>query len=246
MGIQAVEVSAGSVGNVDAGLINTVVDLVLAEQVEVRNVTPATGGASRAVGIVTETDRSRLIDILRQQVQDRAYSEMLPRLEETQFLIPETLHIAEERSDWMTFSHEVGDATDQLSLTMHAVVEATVVDEGLAQQIAFARLSAQIPRGHVVRTETLIYEPLSVTDILPGGSVTFKLVGSGLIVTQVNAGQLQSSLAGRTPEEAIQYLLSEVNLADGTAPQVTISPDWMPRLPLLPLRITIHSETPTI
>lgn len=246
VGIQAVDVSAGQVGNVDTGQINTVVDPLLAEQVEVRNITPTSGGSSRAVGIVTETDRNRLIDILRQQIQDRAYTEMLPRLEETQIIIPETIHIAEERSDWMTFSHDVGEATDQLSLRMRGVVEATVVDEALAKQIAFARLSAQIPRGHVVRTETLIYEPITAVDVLPGGSVTFKMVGSGLVVTQVNAGQLQSSLAGRTPEEAIQYLLSEVNLATGTAPQITVNPEWMPRLPLLPLRITIRTETPTI
>jgi hypothetical protein len=187
-----------------------------------------------------------LIDILRQQIQSRAYSEMQPRLEETQVIIAETIHIAEERSDWMSFSHEIGEATDQLSLSMRAVVEATVVDESLAQQIAFARLSAQIPRGHAVRTETLIYDQITSVDVLPGGSVTFKMVGSGLVVTQVNAGQLQSSLAGRTTEEAIQYLLSEVNLAQGTAPQITVNPEWMPRLPLLPLRITIRTETPTI
>ena len=47
-----------------------------------------------------------LVDILRQQIQDRAYTEMLPRLEDNQFIIPETIHIAEERSDWMTFDHQ--------------------------------------------------------------------------------------------------------------------------------------------
>jgi hypothetical protein len=72
------------------------------------------------------------------------------------------------------------------------------------------------------------------------------MVASGLVVTQVNASQLQSSLAGRTPEEAVQYLLSEVNLAAGTAPQVRLEPEWLPRLPLLPLRITIRTETPSL
>ncbi|MEP7292705.1 MAG: hypothetical protein ABI835_13065 [Chloroflexota bacterium] len=244
--IQAVEASVGSIGNVDAGLINTVLDPVLAEQIEVRNIAPTTGGDSRSIGIVTQDDRDRLIDILRQQVQDRAYTEMLPRLESTQFIIPETIHIAEERSDWMTFDHEVGETAESLSLTMRAVVEATVVDESVAQQIAFTRLSAQIPRGHAVRTETLLYERGAVTEIQPGGSVTFTMVGSGLMVTQVNFGQLQASLAGRTPEEAVQYLVSEVNLTEGTTPQVVLNPEWLPRLPLLPLRITIHTEIPSL
>jgi hypothetical protein len=243
--IEAVEVSTGTQGNVDAGLINTVADPVLSEQVEVRNVNPTTGGISRSVNIVTQTDRERLIDILRQQVQDRAYTEMLPRLAENQVIIAETIHIAEERSDWMTFDHEVGDAADTLSLTMRAVIEATVIDQTLAQQIAFARLSGQIPRGHVVRTETLLYERGAVNDVQAGGSVGFTMVGSGLVVTQVNVGQLQSSLAGRTTEEAVQYLMSEVDQAEGTTPSITLEPEWIPRLPLLPLRVNIRTEVPS-
>lgn len=242
--IEAVDVSTGTQGNVDAGLINTVADAALNEQVEVRNVNPTTGGLSRAVNVVSQTDRERLIDILRQQVQDRAYTEMLPRLEDNQIIIAETIHIAEERSDWMTFDHEVGDVADTLSLTMRAVVEATVIDQTLAQQIAFARLSGQIPRGHVVRTETLLYERGAVEEVQAGGSVVFTMLGSGLVVTQINVGQLQNSLAGRTPEEAIQYLLSEVDQTAGTAPSITLEPEWIPRLPLLPLRINIRTEVP--
>lgn len=242
--IEAVEVSTGTQGNVDAGQINTVADPALSEQLEVRNVNPTAGGISRSVNVVTDTDRERLIDIMRQQVQDRAYTEMLPRLEENQIIIAETIHIAEERSDWMTFDHEVGDAADTLSLTMRAVVEATVIDETLAQQIAFARLSGQIPRGHVVRTETLLYERGVVSEVQPGGSAVFTMVGSGLVVTQVNVGQLQGSLAGRTTEEAVQYLMSEVDQAEGTAPSITLEPEWSPRLPLLPLRINIRTEVP--
>src|SRR5690606_13928388 len=129
---------------------------------------------------------------------------MLPRLDETQFIIAETIHIAEQRTDWRSFDHEVGEAAESLSLTMRAVVEATVIDETLAQQIACARLSGQIPRGHAVRTETLLYERGEVEPPLPGGSVNFTLFASGLVVTQVNVAQLQSNLAGRTPEEAVQ------------------------------------------
>lgn len=241
--IEALDEAAGDVGNVEANLINVVADTALLGQVEVRNINPTIGGISRSVHIVTQTDHDRLIDILRQQLQDRAYTDMLPRLEVEQFIIPETIHIAEERSDWMTFDHQVGDVADSVSLTMRAVVEATVVDEGQAKQIAFTRLAAQIPRGQMIRPETIIYERGTVGNVQASG-VTFTMVCSGQIVTQINAGLLQQSIAGRTPDDAAQYLISEVDLAAGTAPEISIEPGWMLRLPLLPLRITIRTQSP--
>ena len=130
------------------------------------------------------------------------------------------------------------------SLTMRAVVEATVVDETLAQQIAFARLAGQIPHGHVIRPETVMYQRGEVTNIQPGGSVTFSMTCSGQIVTQINVGELQQNLAGRTPEEAAGYIVSEVDLAEGTNAEIALAPNWIARLPLLPLRITIRTQSP--
>ncbi|MBI1259820.1 MAG: hypothetical protein GC204_20320 [Chloroflexi bacterium] len=242
--IEAVDEAVGSIGNVATGQINTVVDTALADQVEVRNISATQGGLSRSVSVISQTDHDRLVDILRQQIQDRAYTEMLPRLEQTQFIIAETIHIAEERSDWMTFDHKVGDVADSLSLTMRAVVEATVVDETLAQQIAFARLAGQIPHGHVIRPETILYERGAVTNIDPSGGVTFAMTCSGQIVTQINVNDLQQNLAGKTPEEAAGYIVNNVDLAAGTNAEIAIAPNWIARLPLLPLRITIRTQSP--
>jgi hypothetical protein len=241
--VEAVESASGDVGNVDSGQINAVMDAALAERLDVRNISPTVGGQSRKARLISQTDHDRLIDILRQQLQDQAYTEMLPRLETSQFIIPETIHIAEERSDWMTFDHAVGDVADSLTLTMRAVVEATVVDETLAQQIAFARLAGQIPHGHVVRPETVIYQRGGQVDAQPGGSVNFDMTCSGLVVAQINISELQQSLAGRTPEEAAGYLVQTVNLAAGTNAEIALSPSGLARLPLLPLRITIRTQS---
>ncbi len=241
--VEATGNSSGDVGNVAPGMINVINDAALIDQLEVRNVASTVGGTSRSVGIVTQDDHDRLIAILRQQLQESAYNEMLPRVEDNQHIIPETIHISEERSDWMTFDHVIGDAADSLSLTMRVVVEATVVDEGLAQQVAFARLAGQIPRGHVVRPESILYDRGAVTNVDSVGSVQFTMKCSGLVVSQIDSAQLQQTLAGRDPTDAAQYLVNEIDLADGMQPQIAISPDWMTRLPLLPMRITIHTAS---
>jgi hypothetical protein len=132
---------------------------------------------------------------------------------------------------------------DSLTLTMRAVVEATVVDETLAQQIAFARLAGQIPHGHVVRPETVIYQRGGQVEVQPGGSVNFDMTCSGLVTAQINTSELQQGLAGRTPEEAAGYLVQTVDLAEGTNAEIALSPNGLARLPLLPLRITIRTQS---
>jgi hypothetical protein len=74
----------------------------------------------------------------------------------------------------------------------------------------------------------------------PAGRVSFTMTGEGTVASQVNTALIQERIAGRTPDDARRYLLSEVNLADNTTPDVALSPDWFGRLPLLPLRISVN------
>lgn len=237
--IEALQGSAGEIGNVDSGLINTVIG-DLAERVTVRNMTPTFGGMSRSIAAVSQADQDLLLATVRQQLQARAYEEMLPRLDASQFLILETIHIAQERSDWTTFSASVGQAADSLTLTMRAIVEATAINEQFGQQVAYTRLSQYIPRGQEIRPETITYQRGPVQQIFQDGRVMFSITGSARIASPVNVQQIQEQLAGRTPDEAMAYLLSSLDLDESSLPQIMISPNWFGRMPILPVRITVR------
>lgn len=238
--IEAAPESTGSIGNVETGLINNIIGN-LGESLEVRNLAPTFQGESRVAQLVTQADRDTLIAILRQQIQDRAFRELAPLIAESQFAILDTLRIAEERSDWMTFDYNVGDVTNTVSLTMRAVVEIIAVDERLAQQIAYARLGAQVPRGRNIRTNTVVYERGPVTNVDSSGRVTFTIACSADVFGQINVAQIQERLASRDPQEAVDYLLSTADLEEGTTPEITLYPDWLTILPILPLRINVRS-----
>lgn len=236
--IEAVQESTGDVGNVDIGLINSMIG-PLAEQVDVRNFTPTFGGENRIARIVTADDREALISVLRQQMQERAFRELAPMATDGQFIIPETIRIIEERNDWMIFDHDVGDFADNLTLTMRAVVAVTAIDEELAQQITYARLGSQVPRGWAIAPDSLDYQRSNVTDIDASGRVTFEMSASADIQAQINIAALQSTLSGKSSAEAFAYLASNFDLQDDTQPEISISPQWLGRLPILPLRINI-------
>ena len=241
--IEALQSSAGDSGNVDSGLINTVVG-DLASRVTVRNINATFGGTSRSLSAVTQEDQDRLLATVRQQLQSRAYLEMLPRLEESQFLILESVNIAEERSDWITFSAEPGDAADALTLTMRAIVEAIAINEQFGQQIAFARLAGQIPRGRKILPETIAYERGPVENVFQNGQIDFRLTGRGTVVGEIDANFVRDRIAGMSVNEALDYIQRELDLQPGTTPTITLSPDWLGRIPLLPFRTAVHVAAP--
>lgn len=231
--VEALPGSAGEGGNVDVGLINTVIG-PLTDRVSVRNLAPTVGGQTRAVNVVSEDDRDRLLATVRQQLQSRAYTEMLPRIDANQMIVIETLRIVEERSDWTTFSAQPGDIADTLSLTMRAVVEATTIDELPAQQVAFTQLEVGPGRG----VTSVNYERGPIT-VESSGRISFSMRVTAQIAGQVDAENLRQQIVGQTENDALAYMLNTVDLAPGTVPQLELSVPWLGRLPFLPIRINV-------
>jgi hypothetical protein len=244
--IEALQSSLGSIGNVETGLINTVIG-PLEDRVTVRNLAPTTGGDNRSYTAVTAEDQERLLNIVRGQLQASAYTEMQQQLTESQLIVVETIHIPPdgERQDWITLSHNIGEVTDTLTLEMRATVEAIAIDDRFARQIVFAELSAQKPEKLLMQTDSFQYVRGNVTEISTTNQVTFSASGQALIIGQVNVPDLQAQLAGKSLDEANQWLQRTLSLAPGSTPILKIEPDWLPHLPLLPIRISVQAINPT-
>ncbi|HYO89479.1 MAG TPA: baseplate J/gp47 family protein [Candidatus Limnocylindrales bacterium] len=236
--IEAIPESTGDAGNVEAGLINTVVG-ELGDRVNVRNLAPTFGGETVQISTVTEADRDAVIAVLRQQLQNRAFNELPARASGSQFIIPDSIRIAEERSDWMTFDHAVGEQAESLTLTMRAIVAATAVDEELARQVAYARLTGEIPRGRSLLPNTLTFERGLLESLDASGRATFSVTASGAAEAAIDESALRNRLAGLPLDEALAYLNSDLDLQAGSTPSIRISPDWFGRMPLLAPRITV-------
>jgi hypothetical protein len=234
--IEALPESTGSIGNIDAGLINNI-ESAWRENVNVINLLPITGGESTSLPAVSQDDRDRLLAAVNQQLQSRALNEFKP-LTLTEVAIPETVRIVEERSDWTRFSANVGDPAESLTLTKRAHVEVVVVDRKWAEQIAFAQLGRQIPRGRVIKPESIQYSYGDVVNVDENNNVTFLVSGTGLVAGETDVRILQERLAGRTREDAVGYLNNTLDLA--AEPEIMLMPDWFDRLPPLPVRITVR------
>ena len=241
--IEAMQSSTGSVGNVDAGMINSVVG-PLGNLVTAINLSPASGGENRIVNIVAEADMTALLNSARAQLQSLAYEKMQTRITESQLIIIESIRIEEERKDWTTYSAEIGTVTNELSLTMRAVVSAMVVDDHFGQQVTLAQLSLQKPAGTKLRQDSITYTRGPITRQESFNQVAFSAASSAKVMPEFNATQLQERLAGISLAEAQQMLASQTELASTSPARISISPEGFERMPLLPVRIEIQIREP--
>lgn len=241
VGVEALQDYAGEIGNVSEGQINAVAGQ-LEGQVDVRNVRPTTGGTRSTAAAVTPDDQTRLESMVRQQIQSQAYTEMLPLLNDSQFIILQSVRIAEERNDWKTYNASVGDVAETLSLDMRAIVEAVAVDEQFGRQIAFAALSTEIPRGRELQPQSVQYTRSEALRTGDDGTVTFDITARATVVEPVDVAAVQRQIAGKPLNQAFETLASQIDVQQGTAPTIRLSPAWLRQMPILPLRIRIQLE----
>lgn len=240
--IRATLDSAGAIGNVAAGAIN-VVEGDLQNLLEVRNLQPTTGGASQTRAFVTQSDRDILLGNVRGQLQSLAYAAMEQQLTDNQVIVIETLSIPDEgvRSDWMTYSHEVGDFSETLALEMRVVVQALAIDDRFARQVVNSKLSGAIPAGMVLQSDSVFYSRGPYQETTADGQITFTAFGDGLAITPVPDDELTRLIRGMSVQEAQQTIRNNVALAGGSTPQIAISPKWFGRMPFIPTRINIET-----
>lgn len=241
--VQALLEHSGAEGNVNPGAINRV-EAEFANVVSVTNTNATYGGARRDVKTVTQADHDRLLVLARQQVLQNARDTLLHQLSGDQFLVPGSLVIIRERPEWTLYNTVVGDIADSASLDLRADVQAVVVDEQQARQIAFAGIAPYVQPGLEISPATLTIQRGDILSVEPDGRVTFLMTVKGNVAVAINADQVRDRVTGLSVSAAQRRLESELLLDPTRPPQIRVWPPWFNRLPVLPVRITVNVTTP--
>ena len=69
------------------------------------------------------------------------------------------------------------------------------------------------------------------------------MTAQGTVIAQIDPDVLRDRLVGRSVADAQAYLTTELDLQPDTVPEIAVTPDWLPNLPLLAARIRIILET---
>lgn len=241
--VRALPEYSGPAGNVDPGAINRL-ENEFSGVVSVTNPNATYGGTIQERRLVTADDHERLRVLGRQQVLQNARDILLHQLAGDQFLVDGSLVILEERPQWTNFSAFVGDAAESVSLDLRARVQAVVVDERLAQQVAYTALAPYVKPGQEIAPGALAFARGEILQIEPQGRVTFLMSVSGSIAESINADAVRGRLVGISVDEARRRLENELLLDPARPVRITTWPGGYGRMPFIPVRISVRVNTP--
>jgi hypothetical protein len=222
----------GPSGNVGTNQINRI-EGIAGLAIRVSNPEPTFGGATQDVRAVSQADMDRAQELLTDQLLNQAYEGLQPFLEPTEWMPSHSLAVQSVETSYNRFLME---RADTLGLHMRVLVTGLAIDEANARAVAYARLRQSLPEDYRLVGSFFELGEMAETPEAPG-DLTVYVTATGYAAAELNVDEVKRSIRGREQAQALDLLGTEFPLAE--RPQLTVWPDWFPRVPLLPIRIAV-------
>jgi hypothetical protein len=228
---------AGASGNVEADTI-LAIEGDLGLLVTVTNAEPATGGSDRLTDAATEVDWARLHEDLLAQLEAQASKEMEATLATNDQLFSDTLKMEQILEE--NYDPPLGQPGKQVTLSMQVEFTASYASGEDLTELASTVLNASLPEGFVAMGAPLEFEALTPHLTDNDGITRWSVRASRQLERQVDTGKIIPLVQGRNPALATTNLKENLDVAN--APEIRLSPEWWPWLPLIPFNITVESQ----
>ena len=107
------------------------------------------------------------------------------------------------------------------------------------KQLAEGTLNASVPEGFAPAAGSAAFQLSGAPTLDEAGASHFNLQIGRRLVHDMDLLHANALVRGRSPQAAAKVL--QASLALTSAPQIKLTPDWWPWLPLVPFRITVVS-----
>ncbi len=230
-----IESLADGVGNVAAYQINQI-EGTATSAVRVINSQPTTGSDATEVRIVTQADRDRAREQLLLQMLGDAHVELsnLDVLAPSEFVPRQSLIIQAVPKE--AYTRFVGEQADTVGLELRLLVSGLAVDIENAKIVAQSELSRRLPEGYRLVDTWFELGEVAEEDVGPGEFTLF-VTAQGYASAELDTQHAVDTIKGQPVDEARQLLFAELPLAQ--PPLITLWPEQLARMPLLPMRIAV-------
>ncbi len=200
-----------------------------------RNQLPLSGGKDIIVPAVELVDQRKLYRILEQQLRQSALEDFIEDSTGTYQVITPTLVVKEVIHE--EYFPLIGQPANQVDLELQLEYEVqtlrydTVVD--LIQQVMDTRSAM----GFTAVDSSLQIHNIGEFSLNDKGNFSWKIKAERNLTTQIEANDVAIASLGLAPPNAISILMEKYALSE--APEIILSPEWWPRMPLLPFRIEV-------
>jgi hypothetical protein len=197
----------------------------------VNNDEPTSGGDLAPHHGVSLEDGAKVRDLLRRQLLQEARSSLEAELGPGDAFAPDSIRVARVVAE--SLQPAVGESGDSLRLTLTVEVEAVIFREANLSSYAGALLEQ-------AASPAVASVPGSLSSELDerGDGLRYSAHASRRIYRALAPEEIRHFLAGQTPAAAADRLTRQIDLS--RPPRILLWPSWLPRLPLLPVRIEVH------
>ncbi|MBU0510834.1 MAG: baseplate J/gp47 family protein [Chloroflexi bacterium] len=226
----------GSSGNVPAESI-LAIEGPLGLHLTVTNSEPTMGGTDRTAPAPSEGDYQKLYDELLAALRQTALTEFQANLGPDDVLLsakPSLSQVLEE-----TYAPVETQPADQLNLTLRMEFQALMAAGTDLRTLGQAALEANLPADFAPLPDTLVISPKSSPILENGEQANWQMRAQWEVGAQINATKAINLILWLKPEDAIDQLGNNLPLA--IPAEITLTPDWWPRLPVLPFRVSVGS-----
>jgi hypothetical protein len=229
-------INSGSGSKLAADRI-TAIEGPLGVSLTVTNPSPTIDGSDISSPSPSQADRLKLTAQLELALQISALDEIQERLGTRDVLLTPI------PTQTATIKNEFDPADDQpaslLTLDLQLEFEALVASEQDLKNLATSILDANLVPGFTPIPGTLEIEHLTSPTPDENQNYRWEMVARQEIQAQPNEIQTAQLSLGLPPAQAGERLTDNLLLA--TPPEISLTPSWWPRLPVIPFRINVNT-----
>ena len=232
VGVQAVQ--AGSQGNIRSGEIQAVIGS-LGTKISVTNLGAIIGGRDISSPTASQLDLDQLREEIIQDLQESVLQEFELAQSSEARLLSQTLHMVKIQEE--VVEPAFGLPADEIQMTLRVEFQIWAFRETDLEQIAYAALNATMDSGKIPLQKSFTVSE-SQPSIFENDQIHWKVTASQFVQTAWDSSKLIKAVAGRSTATAIKKLADFPGLV--APPQIILTPDWWPVIPLWPARIEVE------
>jgi hypothetical protein len=230
----------GTGGNVSAEKI-VAIEGPLGLNLSVINRRRTSGGSNFTAVTPSEDDYQTIYNQLIVSLQENAIADVQFEASPNDILLSSSP--LEQRIIEESFYPEFGEPADFLELNVRAEFKFPYTSEEDLYQLGRIVLDRHATDDYTPRPETLVIRPLTDPTFQPNGIATWSMQASWQLGAILDETKAVANILGLSPEQALLKLNENTSIEEGT--EIRITPEWWPRLPMVPFRINLINKLQT-
>jgi hypothetical protein len=227
-------VQPGIAGNLDAGSLHAI-EGSLGLSAAVDNLEPTRGGSDRRLSGPNENDRRAILEQLSTRLLPEAETSLKSRLTQDLILIEDTGRVSQVLEE--AYDPPLGQAGSVLKLDARIEFSFRVVSNADLERLAESTLNSEMEPGFRAVPESLAYVQASVPRTDEAGVTRWQMRLERRTLRSIDPAILLTMIRGQSPQSAASTLAGSFKWE--RPPQVALTPDWWPWLPLIPFRTSV-------